>query len=98
MTKDLEWIKAKDGHVQVGITKYALGQLGEIVYIELPEVGRRVEEGEEVVILESTKAATDIYAPKGGKITRINEKLRDNPSLINHSPEDEGWLYELSLD
>lgn len=93
-TDSHDWIQ-EDG--KVGITTFARDELGEIVYVELPKIGQKVEKGEEIAILESTKAAADIYAPVSGTVTRINEVLRENPNLLNTDPEGDGWLYTLEL-
>lgn len=92
--KTHEWIDEKG---RVGISKKAQEELGEIVYVELPEVGQVVKTGEEIAVLESTKAAVDIYSPVSGKITSVNEKVKEDPSLLNNAPEGEGFLYEMSL-
>jgi glycine cleavage system H protein len=89
-----EWIDDKG---RVGISKKAQEELGEIVYVELPEVGQVVKGGEEIAVLESTKAAVDIYSPVSGKITSVNEKVKEDPSLLNNAPEKEGFLYEITL-
>lgn len=92
-----EWIKVEDNEGRVGISTHAQKELGEIVYIELPKVGQVVKAGEEIAVLESTKAAADIYTPVSGTITHINTHVKDNPSLMNHSPEGEGYLFEITL-
>lgn len=96
-TDSHEWIKVEDGLGTVGVTAYAKQELGEIVYLELPEIGRQVKAGEEVVILESTKAAADIYAPVSGEIVAINDAVRNAPDLLNQSPEEMGWLFKIRL-
>lgn len=97
-TDSHEWIKI-EGHIgMVGITKYAQKELGEVVHIELPKVDTVVEAGEEVAVLESTKAAADIYTPVSGKIVAINERIKQDLSLINNSPEGEGWLFKIKLE
>lgn len=96
-TESHEWIVLK-GHIgTVGITDYAQKELGEIVYIELPKVGQHVKAGQEVCVLESTKAAADVYAPVSGKITAINEVLKANPSAINKAAETQSWLFQIEL-
>ena len=90
-TESHEWIELETG--RVGISSYAQEELGEVVYVELPKVGQAVEAGEEVAVLESTKAASDIYAPVSGTIVSVNEKVVQDPSLLNSSPEDDGWLF-----
>jgi len=95
VTQTHEWVEEENGVSTVGITKYAREEMGEVVYIELPEIGRVIEKGEEVVILESTKAATDIGSPVGGKIIEVNEKLKENLALVNDDPEGKGWFFKL---
>lgn len=83
---------------KVGISKYAQKELGEIVYVELPKVGQKVKAGEEIAVLESTKAAADIYSPVSGTVKSVNEKLKEDITLLNLSPEEEGYLYEIDPD
>ena len=92
-----EWIEVSGSEGVVGVSAHAQKELGEVVYISLPEVGRQVRMGEEVVILESTKAAADIYAPVSGTITAVNTKVKEVPDLLNQYPEGEGWIYKISL-
>lgn len=92
-----EWIRVEGKKGTVGISKHAQKELGEIVYVQLPEVGQEVKGGEEVAVLESTKAAADIYSPVSGKVVRVNEALKEDISLINSSPEKEGYLFEIAL-
>lgn len=94
-TKEHEWIEQHDARWRVGITDFAQEQLGDVVVVELPEVGRVVAAGEECMAIESVKAASDIYSPTAGTIAAVNDALDDNPALVNTSPEDEGWLFEL---
>lgn len=96
-TDSHEWIQIKDGVGTVGITDHAQKQLGEVVYIELPAVGKQVRAGQEVAVLESTKAAADIYSPVSGEIVEINQKLGDFIHQINTSAESEGWLFKIRL-
>ncbi len=96
-TETHDWISLSGDQATIGITEYAQKELGEIVYIELPQLGHTVQEGEEVVVLESTKAAIDIYAPLSGEIIEINTTLNETPQKINESPEKEGWLYKIRL-
>lgn len=91
-----EWTRREGGSTVVGITEAAQREIGEIVHVELPKVGHRVEEGEVVVVLESTKAAIDLYAPISGSIEAVNLRLREEPALLNTSPEGDGWLYRMS--
>jgi glycine cleavage system H protein len=92
-----EWVQAEGAIATVGISDAAQKEIGEIVYVELPVVGRTLQAGEEAVVLESTKAAVDIYSPVSGKITAVNEQLRTNPEKINQAAESEGWLFKLHL-
>lgn len=87
-----EWI-AEDG--TVGITDYAQDQLGDVVYVELPEVGDEVDAGEQVAVVESVKTASDIYAPVAGTIVAVNEELEDSPELVNDEPYGEGWMFKI---
>lgn len=96
-TKSHEWIKIEDGNGVMGITKHAQQELGEIVYVDLPKVGDEVKQDEEICVVESTKAAADIYSPVNGKIIAINENLANNPALLNESPEEKGWLCKIAL-
>ncbi|MGC1878814.1 MAG: glycine cleavage system protein GcvH [Rhabdochlamydiaceae bacterium] len=96
-TDSHEWIKVEGGVGTVGITDHAQKELGKVVYIELPAVGKRVKAGEEVAVLESTKAAADIYSPVSGEIVEINQKLGDFIHQINRSAEVEGWLFKIKL-
>jgi glycine cleavage system H protein len=92
-----EWIEMHRNVGTVGVTDYAQKELGDIVYVELPEVGKDVEAGDEVAVLESTKAAADIYAPVSGKIVEVNETLNQKPEEINDSPMEDGWLFKIEL-
>lgn len=94
-TSSHEWIRLEKGIGTVGITEYAQQELGAVVYVELPAVGKKVQAGEEIAILESTKAAADIYAPVSGEIVEINQKLLDFSQMINQSAEQEGWLFKI---
>ncbi len=97
-TSEHEWVRLEDdGVAAVGITPYAQDALGELVYVDLPQKGAELTAGDEVGVLESVKAASDIYAPVTGKVTEVNERLRDEPSLINASPESEGWIFRMRV-
>jgi glycine cleavage system H protein len=96
-TESHEWIKVQEGIGTVGITHHAQKELGEVVYVELPAVGKQVKAGEEVAVLESTKAAADIYSPVSGEVVEINQKLGDFIHQINSSAEAEGWLFKIKL-
>ena len=91
-----EWAgKEEDGTVLVGITDHAQDLLGDLVYVELPELGREINVGEECVVVESVKAASDVYAPVSGEIVAINDALADTPELINQSPYGDGWIVRI---
>lgn len=94
-TKDHEYITA-DG--TVGITPYAQEQLGDIVYVDLPKVGQKLKQGDEAAVVESVKAASEIYAPASGTVVAVNEALGGEPGLINSAPETDGWIFKLQLD
>jgi glycine cleavage system H protein len=95
-TRDHEWIRQEsDGTVVVGITDHAQHQLGELVYVELPGTGDGVEAGAGCAVVESVKAASDVYAPLGGTVTAVNAALNQEPGLVNTSPYGEGWLFRL---
>ncbi len=96
-TESHEWIRVEDGIGMVGITDHAQKELGQVVFVELPPVGKHVKAGEEIAVLESTKAAADIYAPVSGEIVEINQKLNDFIHFINASAESEGWLFKIKL-
>jgi glycine cleavage system H protein len=96
-TDSHEWIRIEGGIGTVGITEHAQKELGEVVYIELPAVGKQVKAGQEVAVLESTKAAADIYSPVSGEIVEINQKLGDFIHQINSAAETEGWLFRIKL-
>lgn len=97
ITETNEWIKVDKSTGTVGVTEFVRNEIGEIVYVELPEVGRELVAGEEVVVLESTKAAFDIYSPVSGSVIEVNERLVNQCSCINTSPEKEGWLFKVKL-
>ncbi len=99
-TQDHEWIEvaASGETATVGITDYAQGQLGDIVFVELPASGTRVAKGEDAAVVESVKAASDIYAPVSGTVSEGNPSLEANPALVNTSPEKDGWFFTLVLD
>jgi glycine cleavage system H protein len=98
-TEEHEWIrKVEDSLVQIGITDYAQDQLGDIVFVELPEVGATVAKDDILVEVESTKSVGEVYAPFPGTVTAVNQAVADNPELVNQSPYDQAWLVTLSLD
>ena len=97
-TKDHEWIRLEaDGNATVGITEFAQQQLGDIVYVELPAAGKEVAKGAEAAVVESVKAASEVYAPASGKVVAANERLGGEPALVNSSPMAEGWFFKLAL-
>jgi glycine cleavage system H protein len=91
-----EWVRVEENKAYVGITDYAQEQLGDIVYVEVPEVGTVVEAGDQFVVLESVKAASDVYAPVSGTVVEVNEELKDNPALINESAYD-AWIVAIDM-
>jgi len=97
-TDEHEWIQQLDGKIRIGISDFAQDQLGDIVYVELPEVGTKVAKQDILVEVESTKSVGEVYAPVSGMITAANEAVVSSPELVNSSPYDEGWLVELQLD
>ena len=96
-TKDHEWVRVDGGEAMIGITDYAQTQLGDIVYVELPEIGKRVEQGKEAAVVESVKAASEVYAPVSGEVMAVNAKLGDDPAKVNSDPMGEGWFFKLKL-
>lgn len=96
-TNEHEWIDVDGDTATVGITDYAQGQLGDIVFVEVPEEGREVSKGGEAAVVESVKAASDVYAPVTGTVTEGNAALTDAPSLVNSDPENSGWFFKLAL-
>jgi glycine cleavage system H protein len=94
-TRDHEWIRLDGDIAVVGITDYAQEQLGDIVYVELPEAGKKLEKGGEFCVVESVKAASEVFAPISGEVTEVNSGLGDQPGTVNESPEGTGWLIKL---
>ena len=91
-----EWARAEeDGSVTVGISDHAQELLGDIVFVELPEVGKEISQSADVAIVESVKAASDVYSPISGEVTEVNEALNDNPEIINASPYEDGWFFKI---
>jgi glycine cleavage system H protein len=97
-TQTHEWLKLKDNKAVVGITDHAQSELTDIVFVELPEVGKTVKKGDELCVVESVKSVSEIYSPVSGKIIKVNDKLDDSPETVNSSPYDEGWLVELEVE
>jgi glycine cleavage system H protein len=96
-SKDHEWISVDGTRATVGITDYAQAQLGDIVFAEVPPAGTKVEKGKEAAVVESVKAASDVYAPVSGEVAEANAALEADPSLVNTSPEADGWFFKLTL-
>ncbi|MGB3379578.1 glycine cleavage system protein GcvH [Allopontixanthobacter sediminis] len=96
-TEEHEWIDVEGDTATVGITDYAQEQLGDIVFVELPDVGTIVEQGGDAAVVESVKAASDVYAPISGEVTEANSALEDDPALVNTSPEEDGWFFKLTI-
>ena len=96
-SKDHEWIRVEDGIATVGITDYAQEQLGDLVFVDLPEAGRKLAKGDVAVVVESVKAASDVYAPADGEIIEANGALAADPALVNSSAAGEGWLWKMKL-
>ena len=94
-TDEHEWVKELNGRIRIGITDYAQDQLGDIVYVELPELDKTVEKGDILVEVESTKSVGEVYSPVSGSIVAVNETVSTNPELVNSSPYEDGWLVEI---
>ena len=96
-TREHEWLAVEGGTATVGVTDYAQAQLGDVVFVELPEAGRVVAKGKEAAVVESVKAASDVYSPVSGTVTEANAMLEGDPVLVNSAPEGEGWFFKLTL-
>jgi glycine cleavage system H protein len=96
-TQDHEWIRVDGKEAVVGITDFAQEQLGDIVYVELPQIGRKLEKGEEAGVVESVKAASEVYAPVSGEVAAVNAALTDDPARVNKDAAGEGWFFKLKL-
>jgi glycine cleavage system H protein len=98
-TKDHEWVRDNgDGTVTIGITDHAQDALGDLVFVEVPETGKQLSAEDACAVVESVKAASDVYSPLGGKVTEVNEALGDAPESINDDPYGDGWIFKLALD
>ena len=97
-TKEHEWIRVEGDTATVGITDHAQEQLGDIVFAEVPESGKRLSKGQEAAVVESVKAASDVYAPVSGEVIEGNSKVADDPAIVNSDPEGDGWFFKLKLD
>lgn len=96
-TDEHEWIDVDGDVATVGITDYAQGQLGDIVFVELPAVGAAIQQGKDAAVVESVKAASDVYAPIDGEVTETNPALEEDPALVNTAPEGEGWFFRMTI-
>ena len=96
-TKEHEWIRVDGDQATVGISNHAQEQLGDIVFAEVPEAGRQLSKGQEAAVVESVKAASDVYAPVSGEVTEGNQAVADDPALVNNDPEGAGWFFKLKL-
>lgn len=96
-SKDHEWVKVEGGIATVGISVYAQEQLGDVVFVELPAVGKKVKQGDEAAVVESVKAASEVYAPVSGEVTEVNSALADTPALVNEDAEGKGWFMKIRL-
>jgi glycine cleavage system H protein len=97
-TKEHEWIRVEGDTAIVGISDHAQEQLGDIVFVEVPDAGRRVAKGQEAAVVESVKAASDVYSPVSGEVVEGNQAIADDPALVNSDPEGQGWFFKLKLD
>ena len=96
-TKDHEWVRVEGDSATVGISNHAQEQLGDIVFAEVPEAGKQLSKGAEAAVVESVKAASDVYAPVSGEVTEGNQAVADDPALVNSDPEGAGWFFKLKL-
>lgn len=96
-TEDHEWVKVDGESATIGISIYAAKQLGDVVFVELPEIGRDLNKGDEAAVVESVKAASEVYAPISGEVTEVNEELEDAPETVNASAEGEGWFLKIKV-
>ena len=97
-TKDHEWVRLDGAVATVGVTDHAQQALGDVVFVELPETGRELEAGEACAVVESVKAASDVYAPLAGRVIEVNAAVVDDPTLVNQSPDEDGWFFRIELD
>ena len=97
-TREHEWIRIEGDTATIGISEHAQESLGDIVFAEVPEAGRKLNKGQEAAVVESVKAASDVYSPAAGEVTEGNQAVADDPALINRDPEGEGWFFKLKLD
>jgi glycine cleavage system H protein len=96
-SKDHEWLRLEGNTVEVGVTDYAQHELGDVVYVDLPAVGKELKKGDPAANIESVKAVSDVYAPVSGKITEVNQNLNNSPELVNQEPFAGGWIFRISM-
>jgi glycine cleavage system H protein len=96
-TESHEWVRVENGTATVGITRYAAQQLGDVVYVELPEAGKKLDGGAEAAVVESVKAASEVYAPVAGEVTQVNAALSGDPAKVNADPEGEAWFFRMKI-
>ncbi|MBU1320645.1 MAG: glycine cleavage system protein GcvH [candidate division Zixibacteria bacterium] len=95
-SRDHEWVRVEDDMVIIGITAYAQGELGDVVFVELPEIGKHLEQGDAFGTIEAVKAVSDLYSPVSGEVVEINELLESDPALVNQSPFEDGWMVKVA--
>jgi len=96
-TKDHEWVKIEGDECTIGITDFAQKQLGDVVYVEMPDIGTQLEVHQSIGVIESVKAVSDVYSPLSGEVTAVNEDLNDSPELVNEDPHEKGWILRLKM-
>lgn len=96
-SKDHEWVRLEGDVATIGISDYAQEQLGDVVYVELPEIGKKLDKGAEAAVVESVKAASEVFAPIGGEVVAVNEALENAPNTVNESPEGDGWFMKIKV-
>ena len=97
-TKDHEWIKVEGEFARIGITEYAQGELGDIVFVELPKVGSKLEQGKSFGTIEAVKAVSDLYAPVNGEVVELNKEVQDSPEVVNKEPYERGWMVKVRIE
>lgn len=96
-TEDHEWVQMEGDIATIGITNFAQEQLGDVVFVDLPEVGKVFDQGDDAAVVESVKAASEVFAPVGGEVIEVNEALGDNPALVNEDAEGDGWFFKIRI-
>jgi len=96
-TEDHEWVQMEGDIATIGITNFAQEQLGDVVFVDLPEVGKIFDQGDDAAVVESVKAASEVFAPVGGEVIEVNEALADNPALVNEDAEGDGWFFKIRI-